>query len=440
MRQRTNKIQHPEHKEGLKEKDIILKSKYSVRQSLHKATYYGIREIMPMAIEEAIKKPEKIVEGRIRMLIHLYSREGKSKDEIVDILKKNDAVVYVHEKCATTQWSHSIDYLAGIKEKEEGTDKKKAKSGKSAIIREIECVADISIQKILKKHLSKYDSIKLPISEALSYYDDIIDETQKGLVDDFKKTGAQPNTLIDVFVRGKNTENKQIIQNPQIAFSADGINAMNQNITELNNGKKHKPIYKVQVRQAIGKMFPVAEEETHKATTIKNKQYVISDSGSNNFCGIYKSEDEETKILVPSLRTTIELNRNGEELFPVSHPEDTNFKYAFTLSPLDLVYMPTEDEIINHYIGDNIDYSRIYVVNDFNDGGVMYFRPYSHAAAITDKEVDLRKDKDGKVIGSFSDKTANFNGRSIRDYCVPLKTDRLGNILQIGEKIVNTQR
>lgn len=434
LRQRTNRIQHPDFKDGLKESNVNLKKNYSVRQSLHKATYYGQRETMPMAIEDAIKKPEKIVESRIRQLIQQYSDEGKSREETIANLKKTDAVVYVHEKCATTQWNHSIGYLASIKEKEDGNDKKKAKSGKSAIIREIECIADIAIQNILKKHLAKYDSVKLPISEAVAYYEDIIDENQKELVEKYLKNGSGQNTQIDVFVRGKDFKGKQISHNPQIAFAADGINEMNENIIELNNGKKHKPIYRVQVIQAIGKMFPVAEHEPNKAIMAKNKQYVISDSGSNNFCGIYKSEEGETKIYVPSLKATIEATRNGENLFPTTHPDDKNFKYAFTLSPLDLVYIPTEDEINNHYISDDINYTRIYVVNDFNDAGKVYFRPYSHATAIADKEVDLRKDKDGKIIGSFSDKTANYDGSPIKDCCIPIITDRLGNIIQIGQK------
>ena len=440
MRQRINWIQHPDYKDGLSEKGTNLKKNYSIRQSLHKATFYGVRNFMPVAIEDAIKKPEKIVENRIKMLIQQYTNEGKTKDDIIAELKKDYPVVYVHEKCATTQWSHSIDYLANIKEKEDGKDKKKEKSGKSAIIREIECIADISVQNILKKHLARYDSIKLPISEAAAYYDDIIDEKQKEQVDSYRQKGENANALIDVFVRDKEIGDKQIRQNPQIAFSTDGIITMNESITSLNNGKKHKPIYKVQVIQAIGKMFPVAELEMNKPVTVKNKQYVISDSGSNNFCGIYKSANGETKIYVPSLRTTIEATRNGEELFPRTHPDDVQFKYVFTLSPLDLVYIPTEDEIINHYISDDIDYSRIFVVNDFNDAGKVYFRPYNHANAITEKEVDLRRDQEGRIIGSFSDKTANYKGCSIRDCCVPVKTDRLGNIMRIGDKIIDDSR
>ena len=54
MRQRINYIQHPEHKEGLKQTNLNLKQNYSIRQSLHKQTFYGLRNFCPKAIEEAM--------------------------------------------------------------------------------------------------------------------------------------------------------------------------------------------------------------------------------------------------------------------------------------------------------------------------------------------------------------------------------------------------
>ncbi len=439
LRQRTNWIQHPDCKDGMKEKDINLKKNYSVRQSLHKATYYGVRDIMPKPIEDAIDKPEKIVGNRIKMLIKKYTEEGKSKEEIVAELKKKDAVVYVREKCATTQWSHTLDYFANIKEKEAGKDKKKEKSGKSTITREIETVADITIQNILKRHLANYDSIQMSVAEAVEFYDDIMNEEQRSIVDKYIKDGKSSNSSIDVFVRGRSFDNRQIMQNPQIAFSADGIKALNESIEELNNGKKHKFIYKVQMIQALGKMFPVSESDSDKPVVVKNKQYVISDSGSNNFCGIYKSAEGKTRIYVPSLRATIDSYRNNEDLFPERHPDDSSYCYKFTLSPLDLVYIPTEDEIESHHISGVVDYSRVFVVNDFNDQGKMYFRPYSFANEITEKEVDYRfeKDKNGNdvLVGSCTNKTANFEGKLIKETCIPIKVDRLGNIIEVnGQK------
>ncbi len=435
MRQRMNVIQHSEHPDGLKQDNLNEKKNYSVRQSLHKETFYGKRDIQPMAIEDAIKIPEKIVEKRVKVLIQQYKQEGKKQEEIIAELKKKDAVVYVFEECATTKWSHSLDYFAGIKEN--SADKKKERTGKSAIIREIECVADITIQNILKKHLAKYDSIKVSITDAVDYYDDIVVDAQKELVEEYKRTGVidDQKKEIDVYVRNQDTEGRQIVQNPQIAFSADGIRNLNDNIIELNNGKKHKPIYKVQMTQALGKMFPISSKDENNAIEIvKNKQFVVSDAGSNKFCGLYRTENGGTKIFVPTLRDAIEAVKKSEELFPKAVVErNEEYKLKFILSPLDFVYMPTDDEIINDYISDNIDLSRIFVVNDFG-GEIIYFRPYNIAQEIGEHEIDLQKDSSGKLQGSRNLKTARCNDRIIRDYCIPLKVDRLGNIIELNGK------
>ncbi len=429
MRQRMNYIQHPEHSNNLQQTDLNKKKNYSIRQSLHKQTYYGLREIRPLAIEEAIKKPNIIVEGKVKHLIQQLKELGKQKDEIVKQLKPHYPVVYVHEECITTQWARQLEYLADIKDKEE--DKKLQKTGKTPIIREIECVADIVIQNILKKHLAKYDSIKVPVAEAVTYYNDIIDEGQKAIVDEYLAKGSTKETHVDIFVKGRETQGLTIYHNPQIAFTTDGITDMNNHIEELNNNKRHKPIFKVKVTQAKGKAFLVSEPDKDKPLVVKNKQYVITDSDSNRFCGIYKDQNGNTKIYVPSLRETIATIKLGEAIMPQYHPDKETFGLKFCLSPLDMVYMPTKDEIEKGHINNNVDISRIYVVNDFK-GNTVYFRPYYYAAAIIKNEIDLRLDEKGNTIGSCPDKTANCEGMSIRDNCVPIKTDRLGNILKIG--------
>ena len=425
MRQRTNYINHPDYEKGLKEKELNLKKNYSVRQSLHKQTFYGKRFFRPMCIEKAIDNPEIIVENRVKYLIKKSYQEGLNKKQIIQKLKDTDAVVYIKEACAVTQWSHSIDYLKDV-----GT-KIDEKSGKSAIIKEIECIADICIQNILKRHLANYDSVKLTVPEASLYYVDIVNEEHKELVDVFLNSGKESEQLVDVFVHGRDFGDKIVEQNPQIAFSTDGIEDMNNHIAELNKGKSHKPIYKVKVCQTLGKMFPVSERKLNEPIVAKNKQYVSTDEGSNNICGVYKSKNGDTKIYVPSLREVIEATRNGEELFPEFYPADINYKFRFSLSPFDLVYMPTKDEIENGNFGSSIEYSRIYVMNDVNDQNQMYFRPFNYAAEIIENEIDLQKDKKGKIIGSRIFKTANCDNMSIRDNCVPVEVDRLGNIIKI---------
>ena len=433
MRQRINYIQHPEYSNNLPQTELNLKKNYSVRQSLHEKTYYGLRKFCPKPIEEAIKKTDIIVESKIRHQVQLLKEQKKNNEEIINQLKSNYPVVYVQEECITTQWSHQLTSLSEIKEKKD--DKKTQKTGKAAIIREIECVADITIQKILKKHLAKYDSIKMPIEEAATCYDDIVSEEQKNIVKEYLAKGIAKEDYVDVFVKDRSVDGIAISHNPQIAFSTEGIEDMNKNIVELNNKKRHKPIYQVKMTLAKGKSFLVSEPEPNKPLTVKNKQYVKTDADSNRFCGIYKDKDGNTETYIPSLRETIAAIKSGQSLMPQYHPDKDKICYVFKfcLSPLDMVYMPTREEIESGYIttDNSIDITRIYVVNNFT-GGTIYFRPYYFATAIVEKEVDLRLDENGKPKGSFSDKTASCDGMSIRDHCIPITTDRLGNILKIG--------
>ena len=426
LRQRVNLIQHPDSKDGLKEKEITLKDHYSVRQSLHQQTFYGKRSIKPVKIEEAVCKHNKIVKKRIRNLIELYKKQGMGVDEIISILKPYDDVVNIYEECAVTQWSHSLEYLATITDKDE--NKKNSKSEKSAIECEIECIADITIQKILKKHLARYDSEFIPVYEALNYYDDVVTEEHRGLVDDYKKGNLENKMkLVEVFVRGRNVKNRK--QNPQLAFSAEGVNRMNKEIKELNNGNSHKPIYKVKVIQALGQKFAVAKDE--KSHHVKKKQYVISDAGSNRYCGIYKNEGDSTKIYIPTLRETINAIQNAENLFPREHPDSNLYKLAFIISPLDFVYLPRKDEDADKIEIGSMDYTRLFVVNDFKQD-TIYFRPYNVSIEIEEKEIDLQKSKD-KLKGSCVCKTAVHDGVQIKNHCVPVKIDRLGQIVAVGE-------
>ncbi len=96
------------------------------------------------------------------------------------------------------------------------------------------------------------------------------------------------------------------------------------------------------------------------------------------------------------------------------------------------MYVPTAEEKENL---SRIDFSnltnkqkkRLYNVNDFS--ATCYFTPNRIAKAIVAKEVDMNFDKaKNKVTGSFDTKTASIDGKQIKDVCVKLKIDRLGNI------------
>lgn len=211
--------------------------------------------------------------------------------------------------------------------------------------------------------------------------------------------------------------------NPELAFSPEGIEDLNKNIEKYNDGKPHQPIIKVRVYEKGKGRFALGQTEN------KVDKYV---QGSPNlFFAIYR--DENGKKSFESIRLDIVIERMKQMLSPVPEINSNGDELHETLSPLDLVYIPTEEESENiNAIGfDTIDKSkleRIYNVNDFS-GYTVYFSQNSFAKNIYPKEMDMSwNEKKQKSSGSFDSKTASFNGKSIKESFVKLKIDRLGNI------------
>ncbi|WAC39284.1 type II CRISPR RNA-guided endonuclease Cas9 [Pedobacter sp. SL55] len=211
--------------------------------------------------------------------------------------------------------------------------------------------------------------------------------------------------------------------NPELAFSPEGIEDLNKNVEKYNEGKPHQPIIKVRVYEKGKGRFALGQ------TGNKIDKYV---QGSPNlFFAIYKDEDRKKSF--DSIRLDIVIERMKQMLSPVPEINNNGDRLCETLSPLDVVYIPTEEESENI---DIIDFNtinkskleRIYNVNDFS-GYTIYFSQNSFAKNIFPKEMDLSWNvKKGKASGSFDSKTASFNGKSIKDNFVKLNIDRLGSI------------
>lgn len=218
--------------------------------------------------------------------------------------------------------------------------------------------------------------------------------------------------------------------NPEVTFSPEGIEELNKNISQFNNGKFHQPIFKVRVYEKGSGRFKLGIKGN------KKDKYV--QGAPNLFFGIYLDNEGNRSFETIPLDKVIE--RLKQKISPV--PEKKTIKkkkeihelnLLFHLSPDDLVYVPTEDEKENR---NTIDFSnltkeqmkRIFFVNDFS-GSTCYFRPNRIAKAIVEKEVDMNYDeKKNKITGSFDTKTASFEGEQIKNICLKLKIDRLGNI------------
>ena len=180
--------------------------------------------------------------------------------------------------------------------------------------------------------------------------------------------------------------------------------------------------------EAKGNKFAIGQ------TGNKIHKYAEAEKGTNLFYAIYEDASGNRNFETIPLNVVIERQKQGLSSVPDYNGKGDKLK--FSLSPYDLVYVPTKEERQN--IG-NIDFSnltpaqikRIFVVNDFSE--TCYFTPNSFAKAIARKEVDLRYDPtQKKLVGSFDDKTASLDGEQIKEICLKINVDRLGNIIPSG--------
>ncbi len=335
-------------------------------------------------------------------------------------------------------------------------------------------ITDTGIQKILLNHLKQFDTVKLRFEEALQYFDALKEKPELESI--LNKGDSKFNTLDDLINYLKSHENKYdkvdyselnvfieqvhdrdfradetfkdiIDEHPEIAFSVDQIDLMNQaeNIKKLNDGKNHAPIRKVRSSRGFGNQRQVSDD----LQSVKSKQYIVNDAGSNLYLGFYEGVYEDNKIterkfqdiglmeLIEILKQDKSKRLNPLPQSILDERKNTEYNWLFTLSPLDLVFVPNEEEIenpslVNLNILNKEQIKRVYTLNNFT-GGDIYFSPNSHAKSIHEKEVDLKFDtKTSKLKGSFPDKTTSISSGSktnqIKNICYKLEVDKLGNI------------
>lgn len=198
--------------------------------------------------------------------------------------------------------------------------------------------------------------------------------------------------------------------NTELAFSQDGIDEMNKTIQILNDGKCHQPIFKVRVYEPLGSKFPVGGKGNRKT------KYVEAAKGTNLYFGIYQTEDGKRIYETIPLNTVIELLKNG--MPPVPEKDKDGNQLLFSLSPDDLVYVPTVDEIENGRIEEKLDISRIYKMVSCT-GYICDFIPVNIAYPIL-QTIEL---------GSNNKAQRAWSDEMIKEICIPVKTDRLGNII-----------
>ena len=338
---------------------------WAIRKPLHKDTVFGevnLRTKKSVSFNEALKRPERIVDKPLKSHIRNLIEDGKDINAIKSLFKKRGMSFLGKDISKVDIYIFSNEtkdkYFASRTDLSEFLSKIK----KEKIISTIETsITDTGIQKILKRHLESFDN------------------------------------------------------DPSAAFSPDGIDCMNSNIVALNNGKHHKPIYKVRKYEKADK-FAIGERGN------KSKKFVEAEKGTNLFFGVYKSGDSRSYESIP-LNKVIDNLKQGYP--PVPDTNSNGEPLLFLLSPNDLVYLPTDDDIERGIVSMPLDRKRIYKMVSCT-GNQVFFIPYSVASLIVNKVEFSSKNKMERAI----------TGEMIKETCIPLKIDRLGNIINFNPKIL----
>lgn len=207
--------------------------------------------------------------------------------------------------------------------------------------------------------------------------------------------------------------------NSEIAFSSEGLEDLNKNITHYNDGKPHLPIYRARVFE-IGTKYALG----HRGA--KKNKFVEAAKGTNLFFAVYQDEKGRRNFESISLNVVIERLKQGLTAVPEKNEKGDGLCLGCSfLSPHNLVYVPTQEErenVVNINLNNltKEQKSRIYKTVSFS-GSQCFFVKHEVASPIVNKN------------GYSEFTTLNKMERAIdetmiKDVCIKLTVDRLGNI------------
>lgn len=348
---------------------------WAIRKSMHKDTVFGEVNLRmsdkTVLLNEAIKNPKTIVNKEFKKKVMELLEEGRDAKYIKKYVEDNKDI-----------WS-DID------------------------------VKRIQVYYFTKETKDRYFATRKPLDTSFN---------SKKIKESVTDTGIQIILLAHLEAKGGD---------PELAFSADGIDEMNRNIITLNNGKFHQPILKVRVYEKAEK-FAVGQNGN------KSAKFVEAAKGTNLFFAVFgaekiNKETGETEIVRSYL--TIPLNvmidcqkkygsqwRNNIETYLQEQQLVTSdAKLLFILSPNDLVYLPTKEELKDGI--KVLDRKRIYKMVSCT-GTACFFVDEKVAKAIVDK----------MEFSSLNKAERAMTCEMIKETCLPIKVDRLGNIIELNGK------
>lgn len=265
-----NEEKHIKEKKAVRQEERNGRHLLAIRKPMHKDTVYGevnLRRIKEVSLKDAVANSKAVVDKDLKKKLMAMIELGydlkqitkyfeDNKDAWQDVNLKKIKVYYFTKDTGDRYFATRFgNDLVTLFSKI--TDRKNAE-------KQIERITDTGIQKILKRHL----------------------EANGG--------------------------------DCQKAFSADGIDEMNRNITQLNGGRPHKPVYKVRIYEKADK-FAIGTKGNKAA------KFVEAAKGTNLFFAVYLKEYEDSTTgetikkrvfdTIP-LKTVIDRLKNGQTPAP----------------------------------------------------------------------------------------------------------------------------
>ena len=375
----TNHIQHYDENG----KKVLVKQEkgdsWAIRKSMHKDTVFGEVNLRKsdktVSLNEALNNPKAIVNKEFKKKVQEMLKLGHDAKYIKKYVEENKDV-----------WS-DID------------------------------IKRIQVYYYTKDTNDRYFATRKPLDTSFN---------KKKIEESVTDTGIQKILLAHLDAKGGD---------PELAFSPDGIDEMNRNIVDLNHGKYHQPILKVRVYEKADK-FAVGQ------TGNKSSKFVEAAKGTNLFFAVFVSEklnketgemDNVRSYLTIPLNVMIDCQKqfgkdwknNIETYLKENNLVSNEVKLLFILSPNDLVYLPTKAQLAKGIKDIDIDKTRIYkfVSCTSNEG---HFIPEIIANPIIQTT----------ECGSNNKAQRAWSGEMIKETCIPIKVDRLGNIIELnGQKL-----
>jgi len=328
---------------------------WAIRKPLHKDTVAGIVNLRlkkSVTLSAAIDQWEMLVDIGLKTKIKQLINEGFDKKKILKFFAEQE-----NKWLGSDITKVEIYYFSNDKEVLVAS---RVSLDTSFSAKKIESITDTGIQKILLNHLANYN------------------------------------------------------EQPELAFSPEGIEEMNKNIVALNNAKFHQPILKVRTFEPKGNKFNVGVAGN------KKDKYVEAAKGTNLFFAIYVNEEGKRSYETIPLNIAVERLKQG--LSEVPETNEKGDRLLLHLSPDDLVYVPTTGEIESPHL---VDFSRL--TND------QFEHIYKMVSCSSYQCFFIRSQIATSIVNKLEFSALNkmekgIDGVMIKDCCIKLKIDRLGNI------------